>query len=94
MLEGKYIFKLIVIAHIKTGDISDEYISKGLRVAINISNFIYLFVLFHQESRMESYENRISWEDTNSFQSLGDSEISHLIYCHAGYKSEMTEYLN
>lgn len=44
MLEGKYIFKLIVIAHIKTGDISDEYISKGLRVAINISNFIYIYL--------------------------------------------------
>lgn len=59
MSEGKYIFKLILIAHIKTGDISDGYISKGLRVAVNISNFIYLTLLFHQESK-RFYENRIS----------------------------------
>lgn len=60
MSEGKYIFKLIFIAHIKTRDISDEYILKGLRVAINISNFIYLSIFFHQKSRMGSYENMIS----------------------------------
>lgn len=52
MPEGKYIFKLILIAHIKTRDRREGYNSKGLRGAINISKFIYL-------SRMGSYENRI-----------------------------------
>lgn len=52
MSEGKYIFKLTLIAHIKTGDKNDGYISKGLRTTINIPNFIYL-------SRMRNYENKI-----------------------------------
>lgn len=73
MPEGKYIFKLILIAHIKTRDIREGYNSKGLRGAINISKFIYL-------SRMGSYENRIFWEDTNTFQPLGDSEVSRSFY--------------
>lgn len=77
-VKGKYIFKPTLIAHIKTGDISDGYISEGLRVVINIPSCIYLSKPFHQESRMGSYENRNSWEATNTFQSLGESSLMEI----------------